>query len=119
MKNIDENLIGKLSGLVKLNLNDQEIKKLSVDLTDILSSFSKLNSIKLDDFNEFDDSLKENNQTSVNKSKQKLGPTRLRNLAERRPSMHIHIWAMIWLLKNKVLQHTCPPRTELSRSGVS
>lgn len=63
MKNIDENLIGKLSGLVKLNLNDQEIKKLSVDLTDILSSFSKLNSIKLDDFNEFDDSLKENNQT--------------------------------------------------------
>ena len=63
MKNIDKNLIEKLSGLVKLNLNDKEIKKLSVDLTDILSSFSKLNSIKLDDFNEFDDSLKENNQT--------------------------------------------------------
>ncbi len=68
MENIDKNLIGKLSGLVKLNLNDQEIKKLSVDLTDILSSFSKLNSINLDNFNEFDDSLKENNQTREDQS---------------------------------------------------
>jgi aspartyl-tRNA(Asn)/glutamyl-tRNA(Gln) amidotransferase subunit C len=68
LENIDKNLIGKLSGLVKLNLNDQEIKKLSVDLTDILSSFSKLNSINLDNFNEFDDSLKENNQTREDQS---------------------------------------------------
>ena len=63
MGNVDKNLILKLSGLVKLNLTKKEIDILSLDLNDILSSFTKLNSITTKDFDEFDDSLKENNQT--------------------------------------------------------
>ena len=63
MGNVDKNLILKLSGLVKLNLTKKEIDILSLDLNEILSSFTKLNSITTKDFDEFDDSLKENNQT--------------------------------------------------------
>ena len=63
MSNVDKNLILKLSRLVRLNLTKKEIDILSLDLNDILSSFTKLNSITNKDYDEFDDSLKENNQT--------------------------------------------------------
>ena len=67
MGSIDKNLINQLSGLVKLNLTKNEIDILLSDLNDILNSFSKLNSINTSEFDEFDNTLKDNNQTREDK----------------------------------------------------
>ena len=67
MGSIDKNLINQLSGLVKLNLTKNEIDTLLSDLNDILNNFSKLNSINTNEFDEFDNTLKDNNQTREDK----------------------------------------------------
>ncbi len=63
MKKIHTDRIKELSDLVKLKLTSQELETLSVDLNDILDSFEKLNKLKINSFNEFDDDLKEKNIT--------------------------------------------------------
>ena len=63
MKKIHIDRIKELSELVKLKLTSQELETLSVDLNDILDSFEKLNKLKINSFNEFDDDLKDKNIT--------------------------------------------------------
>ena len=61
MKKIHTDRIKELSNLVKLKLTSEELETLSVDLNDILDSFEKLNRLKINSFNEFDDDLKDKN----------------------------------------------------------
>ena len=63
MKKIHTDRIKELSNLVKLKLTTEELETLSVDLNDILDSFEKLNRLKINSFNEFDDDLKDKNIT--------------------------------------------------------
>ena len=63
MKKIHTDRIKELSNLVKLKLTSEELETLSVDLNDILDSFEKLNRLKINSFNEFDDDLKDKNIT--------------------------------------------------------
>tara|TARA_B100000029_G_scaffold189996_2_gene187882 strand:+ start:57561 stop:57857 length:297 start_codon:yes stop_codon:yes gene_type:complete len=63
LKKIHTDRIKELSNLVKLKLTSEELKTLSVDLNDILDSFEKLNRLKINSFNEFDDDLKDKNIT--------------------------------------------------------
>ena len=63
MKKLHIDRIKELSELVKLKLTSQELETLSVDLNDILDSFEKLNKLKINSFNEFDDDLKDKNIT--------------------------------------------------------
>ena len=63
MKKIHINRIKELSDLVKLKLTSEELETLSIDLNDILDSFEKLNRLKINSYNEFDDDLKDKNIT--------------------------------------------------------
>ena len=65
MKKIHTDRIKELSNLVKLKLTSEELETLSVDLNDILDSFEKLNRLKINSFNEFDDDLKDKNITRI------------------------------------------------------
>ena len=63
MKTIHTDRIKELSDLVKLKLTSEELETLSIDLNDILDSFEKLNRLKINSYNEFDDDLKDKNIT--------------------------------------------------------
>ena len=63
MKKIHIDRIKELSDLVKLKLTSEELETLSIDLNDILDSFEKLNRLKINSYNEFDDDLKDKNIT--------------------------------------------------------
>ena len=63
MKKIHIDRIKELSALVKLKLTSEELESLSIDLNDILDSFEKLNRLKINSYNEFDDDLKDKNIT--------------------------------------------------------
>ena len=48
---IDHLIVKKVAEIARLNLSDQEIKKFSSDLTNILEAFKELEKVKLDGVN--------------------------------------------------------------------
>ena len=86
---IDENILNKTAYLARLELNKQEKKEFSDQLTDIINYVEKINELNTDDIKPADHIIDLNNVFRIDEAGKSLDPKEIKNIAPKFEDGHI------------------------------